>query len=168
MTTLTCKTCHKSKANYKCALCTDTICKSCAEFLDENTFSFLKSVPEELKFSCYCINCFDEKVRATFEDYNETMEKAKDIIIYSKEQSKLTRLLKKKEPAYVVENCEDQQECLMRMSFMAVKAKFNCLVDVQFNSKKIIVGSHKKTIWSASGIPITIDPNEIRGHLDPP
>jgi uncharacterized protein YbjQ (UPF0145 family) len=96
------------------------------------------------------------------------MEAAKEIIVYSKEQSKLTRGVKRLEDPIKTENCEDEEEALMRMSFDAVKMNFNALIDVQFKTNKIIIGSHKKTMVSATAVPVTIDPNQIRGHLDPP
>jgi hypothetical protein len=162
-----CKTCHKPKANYACGICEEPICKTCTEFLTE-TFSFLKKVPVELTHSSYCTVCFDQSVRAPLDAYNETMEAAKEIIIYSKEQSKLTRGLKRLEDPLKVENCEDEEEALMRMSFDAVKMNFNALIDVQFKTSKIIIGSHKKTMVSATAVPVTLDPTQIRGHLDPP
>lgn len=127
-----------------------------------------KPVPEFLKHSSYCMNCFDDQVAGPLNQYNETMEKAKDIILYSKDQSKLTRLIKTKAEPYKVENCEDEEEAVMRMSFWAVEDGHNCLISLQYQTKKAIVGSHKKTIFGATAIPVTIDPNEIRGHLDPP
>lgn len=167
-TPLICKTCRKPKASFECGLCHEHMCKGCTQFLTENSFAFLKNVPTDLTFFHYCTNCFDEKVSAPLNDYNETMEKAKEIILYSKEQTKLTRLLKRKEEPYFVENCEDEQEAIMRMSFLAVQGKFNALIDLELKNKKIIVGSHKKTIFSGVAVPITIDPTKIRGHVDPP
>jgi uncharacterized protein YbjQ (UPF0145 family) len=136
--------------------------------MTENFSAMRKKIPEDLKHSYYCINCFDDKVAAPLNEYTETMEKAKDIILYSKDQSKLTRLIKRKADPYKVEGCEDEQDAMMRMSFYAVEDGHNCLIDIQVQTKKLIVGSHKKTMFAASGVPVTIDPNAIRGHLDPP
>jgi hypothetical protein len=158
----TCKTCRKPKANFHCGLCAEAVCKNCAEFLEETSFSFLTKVPKELTHTCYCPTCFDEKVSAPLAQYNGTLEKAREIMVFSKDQTKLTGHLKRKEEPYRVENCEDQEEALMRMSFYAVQGNFNTLLDVEYKSKKIIVGSHKKTIWDATAIPITIDPKEVR------
>ncbi len=166
--TALCKTCRKPKAPYTCGLCHDHMCKQHTQFLTENFSAARKGVPDKLKHSTYCIPCFDDHVAAPLSDYNDKMEKAREIIIYSKEQSKLTRLLKRKTEPYKVEDCEDEQEALMKMSFYAVEDGFNCLIDVVIQTKKIIVGSHKKTMYAASGVPVTIDPNAIRGHLDPP
>ncbi len=163
-----CKTCRKPKAPYECGLCHANMCKSCTQFLTENFASLRKPVPESLRHNSYCMNCFDDQVAAPLADYTDKMERAKDIILYSKEQSKLTRLVKRKDELYKVENCEDEQEAIMKMSFYAVEDGFNCLVDLQIQTKKIIVGSHKKTIFGATAYPVTIDPNAIRGHIDPP
>jgi hypothetical protein len=163
-----CKTCRKPKAPYECGLCHEHTCKSCTQFLTEDFSALRKGIPETLKHSSYCMNCFDENVAAPLADYQEKMEKAKEIILYSKEQSKLTRFLKRKTEPYKVADCEDEEEAVMKMSYYAVEDGFNCLIDLQYSTRKIIVGSHKKTLISATAMGITIDPNEIRGHLDPP
>lgn len=159
-----CKSCRKPKAPYICGVCEEHVCKACTQFLSEENFSFLKVIPPELKHNSYCPQCFDEKVSGPLADYEETLEKAREIFIFSKDQTKQTRLVQRKEAPYSVENCEDQEEAVMKMSFWAVKAGFNALVDLQYQHKKIIVGSHKKTIWSATAIPVTIDPKRIDGH----
>jgi hypothetical protein len=159
-----CKTCRKPKAPYACGLCGDFICKSCAQFLGEDHFSFLRKIPQELTHTIYCYNCFDDKVAAPLADYNDTMEKAREVMIFTKEQSKLTRLLKRAETPYQVENCADEEEALLKMSFYAIQDKFNTLLDVSFKSKKIIIGSHKKAVWDASAVPIKINPKEVREY----
>jgi hypothetical protein len=159
---IVCKTCRKPKAPYNCGLCEEAICKSCAQFLGEDHFTFLRVLPKELTHTIYCYNCFDDNVATPLADYNETMEKAKDVLIFTKAQTKLTRLLKRVEDPYHVENCEDEQEALLKMSFYAVQDKFNALIDVSTKAKKIIVGSHKKAVWDATAVPMNVNPNEIR------
>jgi hypothetical protein len=157
-----CKTCKKPKANFSCGLCEEAICKSCAEFLTEGAFTFLRKIPKELSFTTYCTNCFDEKVSAPLRDYEETMERAKEVMVFSKDQAKVTGHLKRKEDLLIVEDIEDQEEAVMRLAFFAAQDHFNCLLDVIIKNKKIISGSHKKTIFSATAIPITIDPKQVR------
>ncbi len=163
-----CKTCRKPKAPYECGLCHEHMCKSCTQFLVETFTAMRKPVPEFLRHPAYCMTCFDAQVAEPLNDYNDKMEKAKDIIIYSKDQTKLTRLLKRKAEPYKVEDCEEEQDALMRMSYWAIEDGYNCLIDLQYQTKKIIVGSHKKTMFGATAVPITIVPNSIRGHIDPP
>ena len=159
-----CKTCRKPKAPYTCGICAENSCKACTHFLGEESFSFLKVVPEVLKHNYYCTQCFDEQIAGPLDEYNETMEKARDIIIYGKDQTRLTRYLKRKEDPYHVENCVDKEEAVLRMAFFAAQANFNCLIDVNLVSKKVLTGTYKNTAWSGTGVPITIDPNAIRGH----
>jgi hypothetical protein len=156
-----CKNCRSPKAPYHCGICQGCTCKKCTQFLTE-TFSYKTNVPEELKHPTYCMNCFDAEVAAPLHEYQQIMEKAKDIIIFRKEQSKITRLLKRKADPYRVEDCEDEDEAVMRMSFMAVEDNYNCLIDIALVSKKVVVGSHKKLIWSGSAVPINIDPDRVR------
>lgn len=159
-----CKTCRKPKANYQCGICEEHTCKSCSHFIGEESFSFLKVIPKELTHSTYCSQCFDENVSAPLSQYEATMEQAKEVIFFTKEQSKETSFLKRKEDPYHVENCEDEQEAIMKMSFYAAEAGFNALLDIKLTPKKIIVGSHKKTMWSGTSIPTKVDPSKIRSE----
>lgn len=159
-----CKTCRKPKANYVCGICNEHTCKSCTHFLEEATFSFLKKVPKELTFSSYCNQCFDEKVSGPLSLHEETMEKARNVMVFMKNQTKKTGHIKRKETPYIVEDCEDEQETIVRLAYYAAQDGFNCLLDVNITNKKIIVGSHKKTIFTGTAIPVTIDPSEIREY----
>jgi hypothetical protein len=157
-----CKTCRKPKAAFNCGICHDDTCKGCTYFLDEATFSFLKKVPDHLKHTSYCSQCFEEKVRDPLHDYEATMERAKDINIFTKDQSKLTRLIKPDAAPLLVESCEDEQEAIVRLAFFAIQDGYNALMSVEIKTKKIIVGSHKKTIFNATGIPFHFDETKIR------
>ena len=159
-----CKTCKKPKANFDCGVCHESVCKSCGHFVGEDAFSFLPKVPEVLKHPVYCTHCFDENVNTPLQEYEDTMEKAREVIIFNKDESKRTGHIKRKEEPYKVEDCEDEDETVMRLAFFAARDGFNCLLDVQISHRKIIVGSHKKTIFSGTAIPVTIDPSEVREY----
>lgn len=138
------------------------MCKTHTQFVTEGTFSFMKKVPEVLTHPTYCVNCFDDKVAGPMSDYEATMEQAKEVMMFTKDQTKLTGHLKRKEDPVTVEDCEDQDEAILRLAFQAASQGHNCILDVNIKTRKIIVGSHKKTIFSATAIPITIDPKEVR------
>lgn len=158
-----CKTCRKPKANFQCGICQEHVCKSCAQFLNDS-FSFLKKIPADLGHSTYCTNCFDEKVAGPLEAYNTTMEAAKEVMVFTKDQIKSTAHLKRREEPVTVEHCEDEQETMVRLAFFAAEKHFNCLLDVDISHRKIIVGSHKKTVFSGTAIPTTIDPKAVREY----
>lgn len=158
-----CNSCRSTQVevNYQCGICREALCKKCSIFPRED-FTYYKNIPEELSHASYCSVCFDHKVAAPTEEYLELIEKAKDIIIFSKNESKQTRLFSRKELPYTVENCLDEDDALKRMSFFAVEDNFNCLIDITFARKKIIVGSHKKFIWSGRAIPVNVDAKRLR------
>lgn len=158
-----CKTCRKPKANFQCGICQEHVCKSCAQFLSDN-FSFLKKIPADLSHTTYCSNCFDEKVATPLEAYNTTMAAAKEVMVFTKDQIKSTAHLKRREEPVTVEHCEDEQETIVRLAFFAAEKHFNCLLDVDISHRKIIVGSHKKTVFSGKAIPTTIDPKAVREY----
>ncbi len=156
-----CLTCHKPKANLHCALCNEAICKYCAQFIDENGFSFLRKIPAELTHTTYCTNCFDSHVSQAYNDYNDKLEKAKEVNIFYKNEGKATRLIKRKEEPYKVENCVDRDEALMKMSFWAIEDGFNSLVDIELKSKKTIVNTYVTISWTGSAVPITLSQDDL-------
>jgi len=160
----TCSACKKHMSNFKCGICQDPICKKCTQFLEE-TFNFSRKIPEELTHNAYCENCYNEKVLSAIYDYNQIMDKAKEVQIYSKSQSKETSLFKRKTLPYKVEDCDDETEALMKMSFYAIEDKFNCLIDVELTKKKIIHGSYKKFTWSASAVPFHLEKPNREGFI---
>lgn len=155
-TTAQCITCQKPKAQLECGLCHASVCKYCAHILDEDSFAFLRPCPVELTHEIYCNPCFIETVSAPLADYRETFEKAKDINVFLKAQSKETRLIRRKQEAIVVENCLDEQETLLRLAFGAAKAGFNGLIDVELIQKKVRDGTYQTSSWSGSGIPANL------------
>jgi thiol-disulfide isomerase/thioredoxin len=92
-----CSFCQRPKANYTCEMCQSTLCKACAQFLNEDSFSFLEKIPQELSFTTYCPPCYDTNVAAPLADYEAVKEKAKDVVVFFKEQGQATRLMRRKE-----------------------------------------------------------------------
>jgi hypothetical protein len=151
-----CCSCLTPKATLKCGLCQDSVCKKCAQYLDEESFSFLEKVPADLSHTVYCRGCFEAKVAEPLENYNQAVEKAKNISIYLKDQSKESRLLKRKELPVRVTSCADREELILRLAFLAVQANYNGLVDVDIVGKKIRNGAYQTQEWSGSAIPTHI------------
>lgn len=156
-----CITCRKPKANYQCGLCEENLCKACAQFLNDE-FAFLEKIPQDLTHKIYCSVCFDDKVAAPLADYNSLMDQAKEVVFFRKDQSKLTGHIKRKEDPISIEDCDDEQESILRLAFKAAQERFNCLLDVKISTKKVVVGSHKKLVFSASAIPANVDTSKIR------
>ncbi len=152
----TCVACLKPKAQLSCDACKQAICKSCTEFLGEDSFSFLDKKTENILHRIYCRPCFEELVQPEMLSYNQIMEAAKDVIVYFKAQGKETRSFSRKENLFHVTNCADHDEAILRLAFLAAKNKFNAIIDVELSSKKERNGSYQRLLWSATARPTKI------------
>lgn len=160
-----CCVCQKPNGNLACTVCTEPICKKCAQFSNAENFSLSDEKPETLPIGTYCGSCYDSHVLERLNAYNDVAERARDIFIYYKAQSKENRFIRRKEKPMKVGNCDDRDEIILRLAYLAAKAGFNCLVDVEISSEKIINGGYQKSMWSAVGIPVNADLNRIQAQL---
>ena len=161
MEKLTCATCQKSKALLNCGVCDTITCKYCAQFLEEDTFSFLKSKPEILQHSVYCPTCYQEHVESALLKYNQDLEAAKDILVFFKNQGKETRLIKRLEDPINVYECIDYQDAVMRLAFLTLKAGYNGIVDIVVTSEKVRNGNYQTLVWKGTGIPTIIRADKL-------
>lgn len=156
-----CGNCQKSKALLNCGCCGGVVCKNCALFLDEDNFSFMHKIPEDLSHTTYCNICFDSKVTPEVERYQQMMIRAKDVAVYLDKQGKETRLLRRTETPVRVKSCMDREETLLRLAFLAVERDFDAIIDVELNSEKVRQGGYQTLIWSGKGIPTHIDASKL-------
>ena len=152
-----CYLCQKPKATLDCGICSEAICKSCTRFLDEDSFSFLKKVPQKLSHTTYCEPCFHSDVEPQFENYNRTLETAKNIAVFMKNQGKETRLIKRLEEPVQVVNCADHDETLLRLAFFAAEKGYNAIIDVELKSEKVRNGSYQTSSWTGTAVPTQVD-----------
>lgn len=156
-----CCSCLKPKATLLCGLCKEAVCKKCAQYLEEGCFSFLKEIPGELSHSVYCRHCYEDKIAPELDSYNEAMQRAKEIAVFYKDQSKETRLMSRKSAAILVADCADKEEAVLRLAFLAAKLNFNGIIDVDVSAKKIRDGAYQTQSWSGSAIPTNISAKKI-------
>lgn len=157
MENTSCCVCQKPKANLKCGLCEQTVCKYCAQFVEDGQFSFLPSLPPHLKQTTFCGPCYDAKITPEIESYNETMEKAQNLTVFFTTASKQTRNFKRTEKPLKVIDCSDREETLLRLAFLAVKANFNAIIDVDIVSEKVRNGSYQTTKYSGTAMPTQLN-----------
>lgn len=129
--------------------------------MEEGSFSFMKKVPSELAHPLYCPQCFDEKVSAPLVSYNETLERAKEVLVFSKDESKKTRLFSRKEEPVQVAECLDKDETILRLAFLAAQKQFNSIIDVELKSEKVMNGSHRYHVWKGRAIPCNLDDRQL-------
>lgn len=158
-----CISCQKNKALLKCGLCSEDVCKYCAIILPEPGFSFLAEIPLDLNHTVYCGPCYDQKVSDRWIEYQQAIEKAKNINVYLSNQGKETRLFKRTEELFHVKDCKDHDETLLRLAFFAVQAGFNTLIDVELTSVKVRENNYQTLVWSGVGRPTnTAEKNIVR------
>jgi hypothetical protein len=156
-----CCTCFKPKATLTCGICTEDLCKYCAQFLEEDSFSFLNVKPTDLQHDTFCGPCFDAKVAPELAAYNDTVERAKEILIFTKVQNKETRFIRRDEERIHVAECDDRNDVIMRLAFQAVQKGFNGLIDIDLETHKVRSGAYQTTTWKGSGIPAQINPDKL-------
>ena len=123
----------------------------------EDSFAFLPSVPPEHKHRAYCGPCFSAKVSPALDAYNETVQAAKEVFIFDKGAGEMTRLMRRVEKPLLIDDCVDRHESLLRLAFLAAKANFNALLDVEILPKKIRNEGYQTTKWQARGVPTRVD-----------
>jgi hypothetical protein len=151
-----CINCHRSNPPYSCGICQSSLCKSCAQFVDENHFAFMDVVPEELTHGRYCGPCFEEKIAPELAAYDAAVERAKVVHVFYVDDAAETRLFNRQMKPVVVENKADRSDALMCLAYIAVKNGHNTLVDVQVHSEKVDLSGYRTSKWTARGVPVTI------------
>ncbi len=144
-----------------CAVCAVSVCKNCAQFIDEDTFSFLDVKKPEMAHTTFCNTCFDQTIAPDLASYQETMEAAKNISIYFNDQGKETRLMKRIDVLLTIKNCPDSRETLMRLAFKAVQMGFNAVIDVNLVVSKVRTGAYQTSTYNATGIPTNSRPDNV-------
>lgn len=161
MSEKTCAACRRPKANIQCEACEDWNCKSCAELLDQDAFSFLTKVPPELKHTRYCQHCWQMHVEPARDDYQQKMEEAKGVFIFFTTQKRLIPVLSKEKEQIRVDNCTDRDETILRLAFQAVEAGCNAVVEAEVVSAKVRNAGWQKTAWRGSGFAAKVDGEKI-------
>jgi hypothetical protein len=161
MEKLVCATCQSPRNLLKCGLCSDPTCKTCAHVLSADAFSFLPKPAEHLTKDVYCNSCFQSKVANDLEAYEKMMTAAGQVDIYYKDQGKETRLIRREGPPYVINECADRDELILRLAFLAAQDGFTTLVDVDIVGKKVRDGTYQTTTYRGSAVPANARKNQI-------
>lgn len=153
MDLILCAQCEKNKTALTCGICTCAVCKSCAKILEPEEFAFEPELSPEIKHGVFCHPCFIDKVAGPLNEYFEILETAKNIDVYFKDQGKETRLVRRKEKPVTVPLCDDRDEVVMKLAFVAAKGGFDSVVDVDLRSEKVHHGGYVKSVWKGTGVP---------------
>lgn len=117
--------------------------------------------PAGLEHSCYCNACYDQHVANALNDYEQTLAKAQEILVFDKSQSKETRLIRRLEKPLSVEQGLDEQEVTLRLAFMAAEKKYNSIIDMDIKATKVRQGAYQTTIYSGKAIPANVSDHKL-------
>lgn len=145
-----------ARKTLNCQVCACDLEKSEALFVDEETFAFLRQLPTGVQLGIYCPVCFDKNVRAELDNYNDKLERAKNVNVFFLTQSKESRFVRRTEKPVTVKDCPDRDEVVLRLAFLAVEAGKNALVDVELSSAKVRNGRWQSSTWSGQAVPADI------------
>ncbi len=156
-----CATCSSSKVTAECGECHVPLCRKCARFLEEGSFSFFSKEGPELKHTWYCVDCDEtilEPARATLA---ETREKAEDVLVFFTTQKRNPPLLGKAKSAVKVDACPDRDETILRLAYMAAEQGFNAIIEVEVESAKVRNEGWQTSVWKGTGVPAQVNPDRI-------
>ena len=156
-----CVSCGKPKANLNCEVCQEPVCKKCEQLLEPKTFSFLPKIPEELTHLHYCGGCYDSVVAPELDSYQAIMEKAKQVFVFFTTQKKPPPITRKDRELLKVEDCDDRDETILRLAFLAAMKDFNAIIDVEVKQEKIRKGAYQTSRWSGTGHPAMVNGDHV-------
>ena len=161
MSAIPCDACRKPKSGYQCEMCEDSLCKSCVQHLDQETFAFQENIPADLLHSNYCPTCYDATVAPALEAYREVMERAEGVFVFFTTQRKEIPLIKRSRLSYEVKECIDRDQTILRLAFFAAKDGFNAVTEVNVISEKVRDGAYQTSKWKGTGVPAQIDADKL-------
>ena len=133
----TCETCRQPTATEYCALCENALCEDCVLCPPTGAFSLMLQVPPELSHRVYCRFCYDEKVEPALLKYEETKTLAENVFIFFKTQRKEIPLIRKSKVVMKVEDCDDRDETILRLAYLAALDGFNAVIETGLKHRKV-------------------------------
>lgn len=156
-----CISCRSPNAALHCELCNETVCKNCIQVLDEDAFSFQAVTPPELRHIRYCAFCYDAHVAPALEKYTEVLERARGLYFFFTTQKKQYPLVRKARQKVVVEACNDRDETILRLGFLAAELGFNAIIEGEVTAKKVRNEGYQKSVWHGVGTPAQVDAEKL-------
>jgi hypothetical protein len=157
-----CSICNNPKAPLICGVCAASVCKSCAQFAGPEDLALLEQIPAYYEHGAFCQTCFDQKIAPELNEYNELVEKARNIDLFYKTQSKESRFVRRSEKAIKVRDCADKDTAVLKLAFLAAKGGFNILVDVETEFDKIRMHGWQSSKCHGMAVPAHVEPSQLQ------
>mgnify|MGYP003350946860 CR=1 FL=1 len=159
-----CGACRRPKATIQCELCKDWNCRSCAQLLSEDAFSFSRNAAPELRHSRYCQHCWQQHVEPAQADYEQKMADAREVYIFFTTQKRPVPLISREKDKIRVQECGDRDETILRLAFQAVELGCNAVVETQVDHEKVRNAGWQKTAWRGEGFPARVDAEKLERY----
>ena len=157
-----CSFCSSYKNTMDCSHCQDVCCKACLTFVEtDQDFQFDSELSNKHKNQSYCPTCSAQVLATDLNLYEDTLQRAKEILVFDISQSKETRLLSRKEKPIKIFNEQDRQVITLKMAYKAAQLGFNAIIDCDIKAKKIRDGSYQTTAYDGSCIPTQVSDNKL-------
>jgi len=158
-----CCFCRLPRAELSCGACSEDVCRSCTESVDDEAFSLLSERPEVLSHAQYCPRCFETIVEPALADYGERLKRARNVGYWARTYRGHIPVIKKARRDVEVAGLRDRDDALIKLGFMAVELGFNGLVHGELVSRKVRENGdgYQRTIWSGRATPCMIDQEKL-------
>ncbi|NJL23957.1 MAG: hypothetical protein HC902_01390 [Calothrix sp. SM1_5_4] len=104
---------------------------------------------------------FDGKVQPAIQSYNEVVDRARDVVVFHKNQSKESRLFPRGKMQLKVTGASDKDDVLMRLAFQVAQAGYNAILDVDITSEKMRNAGYQTSSWSGTATPGHVDVEKL-------
>jgi uncharacterized protein YbjQ (UPF0145 family) len=84
--------------------------------------------------------------------YEETLERAKQVLIFFKTQKKGLRIVRKERIPEQVDACQDRDETILRLAYIAASKGYNSVIEVEVTSKKVRNEAYQTSVWYGTGL----------------
>lgn len=162
-----CASCKQPKASLSCGLCHAAVCKKCVQFLDPETFRYRDVADVRLTHGNYCGPCFVTVVAPELSDYESLLQRARQVVVFMKKKAEESRLMNRSAKPIRVEACADEAETLLKLAYVAARANYNVILDVQVSSEIYRhPGGYQTSRWRGTAIPSQVDPQWLKRTED--
>ena len=118
-------------------------------------------IPDELSHPKTCGGCYSETVEPELAVYEDTLDRAKQVLVFFKTQKKGLRIQKRERLPEYVDSCPDRDETILRLAYLAASKGYNSVIEVEVTSKKVRNEAYQTSVWSGEGIPADVLSNDF-------
>ena len=157
-----CDLCGAPKAIKTCGLCERDVCKNCVQYLEQDKLRFHPAPPAFAKHGIFCVDCYEEQVRAEVEKYEEVLARSEQVKIVRASFHGYIPTFKKAERTTEVNDDAGRGIAVNRLKFLCAWEGYDTVTELDTEHKKVRNHGWESKIWSASGRFVNLDHKKFR------